>query len=265
MARCILDRLKEGKIVRVMTLGPLVTPKWIEIAGQLPDLEGVWIDQEHCAIPQAQLEMLLLACRAAGLDGFARVAPTDYAAIMRPYEAGCSGVMAAQIRSVEQVQQVVAWSQYPPLGVRGLYMGNAECQYGAADPAWQVQQSACRRWLAIQIETREAVECIDQIAGIAGVDWLFVGPADLACSLGVPGQLLHPKCLEALDRVATACRQANKPWGTLSRSAEHAQACRQRGCQLFSIYGDIDAVRHGLRALDDHFRTVLGPATEKWV
>lgn len=245
--------LDKGKIVRTLCVGGLAHPKFVEFAGQVEGVDGVWFDQEHSAIPHHQLEMLLIACRAAGLDAFTRVPPDNYGTIMRPMEAGCAGVMVAQIRTISEVHQVVQWAKYPPRGVRGLFSANAESNYGFVDVAEHVANTNEKRWLAIQIETEEAVQQIDQIANAEGVDLLFVGPGDLACTLGVPGQVLHPRCVDALEKVATACRNAGKPWGTLSRSIEHARQCRSLGCQLFSIYGDFDVVRHGFATLGETF------------
>lgn len=253
MSHSIKDRLSAGKTVRVMSMGVLPDPKLIEVAGLIGNLHGLWIDQEHSAVPHAQLELLLMACRASGLDAFARVAPTDYATIMRPMEAGCSGVMAAQIRTLEEVAQVIQWSKYPPLGTRGLFMANAEAKYATVSPAEHVARSNSERWLAVQIETTEAVELVDQIAATPGVDLLFVGPGDLACTLGVPGQAMHPICIDALERISSACRTHGKPWGTLTRDPRHAEKCRELGCQLFSICSDVDILHRGIKATRDLF------------
>jgi 2-keto-3-deoxy-L-rhamnonate aldolase RhmA len=106
----------------------LSSPKLVEVAGILGNLHGLWIDQEHSAIPHAQLELMLMACRAVGLDAFARVPPTDYATIMRPMEAGCSGVMIAQLRTLDEVRETVSWTKYPPFGVRGMFAGTIEAR-----------------------------------------------------------------------------------------------------------------------------------------
>lgn len=257
LPKSIWRELRAGQRVQVMCLAAMASPKWIEIAGLYEQLSGVWIDQEHAAISHERLEILMMACRAAGLDGFARVAPTDYATLMRPYEAGCSGVMVAQIRSLEQVRQVIEWTHYPPIGQRGLFMGNYEAGYGTRKPAEHIAQATQQRWLAIQIETPEAVEIVDEIAASPEVDVVFVGPADLACTLGVPGQLLHRLCTAALARVAAACKKHHKPWGTLSRTPEHAAHCRELGCQLFSVYGDLDVIHHGFQALQKTYQPLL--------
>lgn len=244
----IKQRLAEGKLVRVMFFGALASPKLVEIAGAIGGIDGVWFDQEHSAIPHRELETLLIASRAAGLASFVRLAPTDYASVMRPMEAGAEGVMIAQIRTVDQVKQAIEWAKYPPLGTRGLFLANYEAGYGTADQQLHIDRANRDRWLAIQIETPEAVECADRIAAVEGVDCLFVGPGDLSCTLGVPGQVMHPKCIAALERVSAVAKAAGKPWGVLSRNAEHAEKCRALGCQLFSLVGDVDLIHRGFQA-----------------
>jgi 2-keto-3-deoxy-L-rhamnonate aldolase RhmA len=254
MPSIIKERLAAGKIVRAMHIVGFATPKVVEFATSLGDFDCVWIDQEHAAIPHAQLELMTMACRASGKDAFARVPPTDYATIMRPYEAGCSGVMIAQVRTMAEVEQAVEWAKYPPVGKRGFLGANVETHFGGTSMATQVSTANRDRWLAIQIETPEAVEIVDKIAATKGVDWLFVGPADLSITLGVPGEFLHPKCVDALKRVSEATKKAGKAWGTLSRDLEHASRCRELGCQFFSIFGDIDLLQVGLRTLEERFK-----------
>jgi 2-keto-3-deoxy-L-rhamnonate aldolase RhmA len=257
MSSVILDRLTAGQVVRVMHFTGYATPKIVEMAGLLGNFHGMWFDQEHAAIPHQDLELMLIACRAAGKDAFSRVPPTDYATIMRPMEAGASGVMVAQVRTLAEVQQAVEWAKYPPVGKRGFFGGNSESRFGTVEMAKHVANANRDRWLAIQIETPEAVEIVDEIAAVKGVDWLFVGPADLSVTLGVPGDFLHAKCLSALKRVSEATQRAGKAWGTLSRDVEHARACRELGCRLFSIFGDLDCLRVGLRSLEDRFAELM--------
>lgn len=253
----IINRLRSGQLVRVMHFTGLSSPKLVEVAGILGNFHGLWIDQEHSAVPHAQLELMLMACRAVGLDAFARVPPTDYATVMRPMEAGCSGVMIAQVRSLAEVERAVAWAKYPPQGVRGMFGGTFEAAYGKTDLRTHAANANRDRWLAVQIETTEAVEIIDEIAATEGVDHLFVGPADLSVTLGVPGEFLHAKCVAALERIAAATKRAGKSWGILSKEAEHARKCRELGCQLFSIFGDLECFRAGLKAVEERFADIM--------
>jgi 2-dehydro-3-deoxyglucarate aldolase/4-hydroxy-2-oxoheptanedioate aldolase len=253
MPNTIIERLRNGQIVRTMHATGFVKPRAIEMLGLMGSFHGIWIDQEHAAISHAELDAMLIACRAAGLDAFSRVPPTDYCTVMRPMEVGCSGVMIAQVRALAEVRQAIQWTKYPPRGIRGYFGLNYETRFGSTDMATHVANANRDRWLAIQIETPEAVEIVDEIAALEGVDWLFVGPADLSVTLGVPGDFLHPKCIDALKRVDAAVKTAGKSWGTLSRDAEHARRCRELGCQLFSVFGDIDCLRVGLQTLEQRF------------
>jgi len=79
----------------------------------------------------------------------------------------------------------------------------------------------------------------------------------LSVTLGVPGDFLHPKCIEALKRVAAASKKAGKAWGILSRDPEHARVCRELGCQLFSIFGDSDCIRVGLQTIEQQFPDLM--------
>src|SRR4029079_13131859 len=99
--------------------------------------------------------------------------------------------------------------------------GNAETRYGKIGLATHIENANRDRWLSVQIETPEAVDIVDQIAALDGVDGLFVGPADLSVTLGVPGDFMHPKCIEALKKVGAAANKAGKAERILATEGEH--------------------------------------------
>jgi len=242
----IKSRLASGQQVNVFTIGAIPSPKIIEMVAMAGGYHAIWIDEEHAGLTLNQIEILAMACRSVGLDSYVRVAPTNYAAVMRPMEAGVGGIMAAQIRSVEEARQVVRWAKFPPLGERGANASNFEGNYGTQSLAHHIQKCNDDRWLSLQIETSEALQQVDQIAAIEGVDNLFVGPADLSVALGVPGDFMHPRCREALQRVSEATLDQGKTWGILVRSREHADFCRSLGCQLYAYSNELAAFLAGL-------------------
>jgi 4-hydroxy-2-oxoheptanedioate aldolase len=198
--------------------------------------------------------MLVLACRAVGLDSFVRLAPTDYAAVMRPFEAGVGGVMAAQIQSAAHARDVVSWAKFAPEGKRGVNMNNREGSYGRCDMAAVLRDANRDRWIAAQIETLSALAEVDQIAALEGVDHLFVGPADLSTSLGVPGEFLHPKVIDAMQAIASAASRNGKSWGILCRGPEHAATARKMGCSLFALATEFSVVHAGFQAIKESYR-----------
>src|SRR5579862_527441 len=112
--------LKENRLTKVFCLGQLCHPKIIEIFGVEGGFDAVWLDQEHVGLTIPQLEESARAARAVGIDSFVRLAATDYATVMRPLEAGAGGVMAAQVKSAAEAEQVVHWAKFHPRGLRGV-------------------------------------------------------------------------------------------------------------------------------------------------
>ena len=112
--------LKQGKLARVFCLGQLCSPKLLELVGLHGGYDAVWLDQEHGGLTRGQLEQATRAARACGMDTFVRLAPTDYATVMRPLEAGAGGIMAAQVRNARQVEDIIQWAKFFPRGMRGI-------------------------------------------------------------------------------------------------------------------------------------------------
>ncbi len=149
----IKNRLSNGDEVHVFSIGAIPSPKLIEIAAMTGGYHAVWIDEEHAALSQRDIELLALACRSVGLDCYVRVAPVNYAVVMRPMEAGVGGVMAAQVRSVDEVQQIVDWAKFPPRGLRGINPSNFEGNYTTRSLPEIIEHGNRDRWLSVQIET----------------------------------------------------------------------------------------------------------------
>ena len=108
--------LREGKVVRVFATGQLLSPKLIEIVGEHGDFDALWLDQEHAGLTMKEIELATMAARAYGMDHFVRLPATDYAAVMRPLEAGAGGVMISMVRSAAEVEQAVRWAKFAPRG-----------------------------------------------------------------------------------------------------------------------------------------------------
>jgi 2-keto-3-deoxy-L-rhamnonate aldolase RhmA len=194
------------------------------------------------------IEILTLAANASGLDHFVRLPAVDYAAIMRPLEAGAHGVMVSMSRSAAEAEQAVRWAKFFPRGERGLNGGNRDGRFGLEPLAEYVQRTNAETFVGIQIETPGALAEVAAIATIPDVDLVFVGPADLSQILGVPGDFENPKCLQAIERIAQACAQAGKPWGIVPRGAEYAERMRQWGCRMFVLAFDHRSLHAGIKA-----------------
>lgn len=248
MGKRLKELLAQGKVTRVFGVGQLCDPKIVEMVGYSGHYDAVWLDQEHTGITTAQIESASRAARASGLDSFVRLAATDYATVMRALEAGAGGVMAAMVKTVREVQDVVHWARFHPEGGRGVNGTGVDGRYGTLTLAEYFRRANAETFVAIQIEHADAVEVVEQIAAVPGVDVLFVGPADLSQSLGVPGEWEHPKLWEAIERVAAAAREHGIHWAVLPITAAFARRCVALDCRMLSLGLDVWAFQKGLAA-----------------
>jgi 2-dehydro-3-deoxyglucarate aldolase/4-hydroxy-2-oxoheptanedioate aldolase len=164
--------------------------------------------------------------------------------------------MAAQITSAQQAEEVVGWAKFHPRGRRGLNPLGHDGGFGTVPLAEFTSRANRETFVAVQIETAPAVREAEEIAAVDGVDLLFVGPSDLSQALGVVGEFTHPRCLEALDRVAAACRTAGKRWGAVAPNPEYASLVLEKGCTVLSAVGDVKLVTAGMAALRETYAAV---------
>ena len=249
----IKSRLAAGETVRLFGLGQLISPKLVEIVAAHGGFDALWIDHEHAGLTMKDIEMTTLAANAYGLDHFVRLPATDYAAVMRPLEAGANGVMVSMVNSAEEADRAVRWAKFWPRGERGMNGGNRDGLWQLTPMADYVVQANANTFVGIQIETARALESVAEIAAVPDVDLLFVGPADISQVMGVPGDFEHPRCLAAIESVARACEAAGKPWGIVPRGPEYAARMASWGCRMFVLGFDIHAVHAGVRAAKERY------------
>ena len=170
------------------------------------------IDLEHSTISQEQAQRLIAAGQAAGLICLPRVASHNGEQIRRVLDSGADGVIVPNVSTLQQIEQIVDWAKYPPVGRRGFGVARAQ-GYGSQFDAYVTKWNE-RSGLIIQIESIAAVESIDTLLANEWIDGVMVGPYDLSGSLGIPGQITHARVTEACRRVIAACRKHRKACGT---------------------------------------------------
>lgn len=251
--KTLKNRLAAGETVMICGIGRVWHHNLVNILGLSGGFQGLWFDFEHTGFSITDLEIATAVARSHGLDTFCRVAPTDYAIVTRCFEAGSSGVMAAQIFTAKQAEEFVKWSKFAPRGCRGLNTGGWDARFTMTPAAEFARKANEESFVAIQIETLQSVEECEAIAAIDGVDALFVGPADLSQSLGVTGQFFDEKCLAAIDRVAAACRNAGKSWAAVAFNPQHAEMLFSKGCRMISPVNDTKLIVSGVNAIKKDF------------
>lgn len=249
----IKELLAQGKVVRTFMLGQFCSPKLVELIGLQGGWDSVWFDMEHVGLTTRDIEDCSRAARATGMDSFVRLAATDYAAVMRPLEAGAGGIMAAQVRNAEQTRDIVTWSKFHPEGLRGVNGSGVDGRYGTLPAGEYFRKANADVLVAIQIEHFQAVEDVDRIAAVKGVDLLFIGPADLSQSMGLTGDWNAPELWQAFERVAQAAKRNGLHWAILPPNAAYAQRCVEMGCRMLSAGVDVWAIQRGLKGLQAEY------------
>jgi 2-dehydro-3-deoxyglucarate aldolase/4-hydroxy-2-oxoheptanedioate aldolase len=173
-----------------------------DIAGRA-GFDWALIDLEHGSGGESDLVPQLLALRASRVPAFVRVESAARLRIGRALDMGASGVMVPQVNDVATARQVVDWCRYPPSGARGVALSARGADYGGRGHAevGDIDGAVVR---IAQVETRAAVDAVDQIAAVDGLDVLFVGPSDLSHSMGIPGRFGDPSFAQALASIADA-------------------------------------------------------------
>jgi 2-dehydro-3-deoxyglucarate aldolase/4-hydroxy-2-oxoheptanedioate aldolase len=173
---------------------------------------------------------------------------------MRALEAGAGGVMASMVRSLGEVEKLVGWAKFHPRGERGVNGTGVDGRYGTMPMSEYFHQANDGTAVGVQIEHIDAVEIVEQIVAVPDVDFLFIGPADLSQSMGIPGEWEHPRLWHAIERVARACAVGKVPWAILPLTPEHARRCVGLGCRMLSIGLDMWAFRRGLQWFQEAYK-----------
>jgi 4-hydroxy-2-oxoheptanedioate aldolase len=255
----VLRKLRSGDFVKVAGISRVAEPWLTEVVGQI-GYDVVWFDLEHRSYSVETVNNLSLACRATGIDLMVRIVKGGYHSPMQALEFGANGLMIPHIRSADEARQWVEWSRFPPIGKRGLDGAGADADFGLADTREYLKHANEEVFLAFQIEDREAVDAIDEIAAVPGFDLLFVGPGDLSLSYDVPLEFDHPLLQAATRRVAEAARTNGKWWGTTTASPQKAQQALDLGASMIVAGGDHGSLVNGLRNSFREFGSICIPS-----
>jgi 2-keto-3-deoxy-L-rhamnonate aldolase RhmA len=144
-------------------------------------------------------------------------------------------------------------------GGRGVNGTGVDGRYGTLPMLEYFQKANAETVVGVQIEHIDAVEQVERIAAVPDVDFLFIGPADLSQSMGLPGEWEHPRVWQAVERVARACAAANVPWAILPLNPAHARRCVDLGCRMLSLGIDVwRSFQRGLRAFQEEYAAFFG-------
>jgi 4-hydroxy-2-oxoheptanedioate aldolase len=224
-------------------------PIFLEIAAHM-GFKVIWIEMEHAAITFAEAADLCRMAAGSGMLTMIRIPDTRRESVLKAAECGPDIIDIPMAESPEQVAELVRYAKFAPEGTRGFYSVSRALKYGIVSSVPDEQQRVNGELsLLAQIETVTALDRIEELASIPNVD-IFIGPADLAASLGVPGQTSHPKVLAATAEIVRVARKHNKKLVTACGAADFIHWARL-GIDLLFCINDITSLKTGAQIAID--------------
>lgn len=249
----LLNKIRAGEFP-LMTFVAIPSVRQAQIVA-LTGLDGIIIDCEHGHIGDDAMHNSVAAISALGVSPIIRIRGPAHDIIKRALDTGAHGIMVPQVNNVEEAEQVVQSSKFPPQGGRGQGSAFPAIGHGLTTPEYMKTANETIITM-IQIETRAGVENVEAIAAVPGVDMLFIGPNDLAQSLlgYVPARGDEPEFVAAVDKIINAARKHGKWAGRMVNDGTAAKEARKR-YDTVAITGDTKAIQNWYMAEFDIARS----------
>lgn len=224
----------------------MVSPVAAE-ALSLTGFDWLMFDTEHAPVDIGGLQPLLQAAAIGTSAAVVRPAWNDKVLIKRVLDIGAQTILVPFVESADEAKAAVAATRYPPHGIRGVAGSTRASRFGLTSDYFEsANDEIC---VLVQIETSKALERLEDIAAVPGVDGVFIGPSDLAASMGHLGKPSHPDVQAALQDAVKRLTSLGKPAGILATSSEDALRYRNWGFAFVAAGTDMGLLMSGAKAL----------------
>src|SRR5690348_1169817 len=211
------------------------------------------LDMEHSPNDLESLIGQLQAAAPYPTHPVVRVPWNDMVAIKRVLDVGAQSLLVPYVSTAEEAAAAVSYTRYPPRGVRGVAGTTRATRFGRIrDYARRAHEEIC---LLVQVETERALENIEAICAVDGIDGVFIGPADLHASLGYPGEIANPAVTPRIAKAIRRIRAAGKAPGILTPSEADARHWLECGALFVAVGADVGILARGAEALAAKFKT----------
>jgi 2-keto-3-deoxy-L-rhamnonate aldolase RhmA len=211
------------------------------------------VDMEHAPLDAMGVLHLLQALSATKLVPVVRVPWNDAVTIKRVLDVGATTLLVPFVESAEAARHAVAATRYAPEGVRGVSGMSRASRFGSQ--ANYLRTANDGMGVIVQLETPLALERLEAIAAVPGVDALFIGPADLSAAMGYPGQPAHAAVMQAMADAVQRCEAVGKPVGTVGASPDTVAQYRAAGFNYLAVSSDLGLLMRGAQAVLAALRT----------
>ncbi len=199
-------------------------------------LDWVFIDHEHSTLSEKGIQRIIQAVEGK-IKTAVRIAENSETYIKKILDTGCDAIIVPQINCVKDAKKLVKASKYPPLGLRSIGFGRAQ-KYGL-DLKGYIETANKNISIIAQIEHIDAVQNIEEITSLEGIDGIFIGPYDLSNSMGLTGEVSHPKVQKTISQIKQHAKKNKIPWGIFCGSMEQAKKEKEDGANFIVISSDL--------------------------
>lgn len=228
------QRLAAGKTVIGTMLVEIRQPGIMTLLANA-GFDFVLIDNEHGAFNVETIADLSRAARDLGVTPVVRIPELTYAHVAQSLDGGAQAIMLPRVTAREQVEECVRYMKYPPEGRRGAVLARGHTAFRVGPLADTLAGMNRETFLVIQIETAEAVERLDDLLTVPGVDAALIGPTDLSLALGVPGRMDDPSLVGAIERTMAACKTHGVVPAIHTNDVAMTSSWARRGMRMVSI------------------------------
>ena len=229
----------------------LASPITAEVLG-VAGFDWILLDGEHSPNDVISFVPQLMALKDSPSAPVVRPSTNSEVEIKRLLDVGFYNFLVPMVQSADEARRAVAATRYPPDGIRGVSVATRSNRYGTvADYFRDINQQIC---VAVQIESRDGVAAVTDIAAVPGVDCIFVGPSDLAAGYGHLGNANHPEVQAAIAAVFAAAKAHGKATGILAPVEADARRYMEMGATFVAVGSDLGCFRSATQALCDKYR-----------
>jgi 2-keto-3-deoxy-L-rhamnonate aldolase RhmA len=197
-----------------------------------------FIDLEHTTFSLEEVARMVRSARDAGITPIVRVPQADYVWVTKVLDAGAQGIIVPRVNTAAAVRDIVSWVRHPPYGIRGLACTPAQTD-GREVPVGDFLEHLRRTTLVVvQIERQEAVDNLEEMLAVPGVDCACLGYMDLSTDLGVPGEVEHPRMVAAVERLVACARATGVAAGIICGDLATTRVWAARGMRFISFSTD---------------------------
>ncbi len=246
--------LKENRVLVGLTTQHVTTP-WLAKLYKHAGADFVYVEYEHGFMNEADLAGHVLACRMEGLPVVAKVPECSRTHVAKLLECGVIGIQLPWTESRTQIDRLVSYVKFPPIGIRAAAPGMGNCDYNTQTTGRELIDVGNRETVVLaHVETRTGIENLDAILGNPHVDVLFLGMYDLSISCGQPGNFGHPDVAAAVEKALAAAKKHGKVAGMYVPNAQTARPWIARGMRFFETASEVDMIDQGARSTVKQFR-----------